>query len=323
LTQRILVAVLIGLAAASLHYFKPGSNGGPSDFSTVWYGSSFIGKGLNPYSLVGPHRVIDLPSPVFYPAPALVAVLPLTVLSAEHAGVVFVFISAALLAFGATRESWYLLPLFPSVPFLTSARLGQWSMLMTAALYIPVIAALAICKPQASIPVVAASTEKKTWLAGGVGGSVLLVLSFILMPAWPTEWMKLLRSAEYFRAPIMTIVGVPIAAVLIRWRRPEAWLIFTAACLPQTWYPYNALILLAVAATYREACVLSLISSAGWFVTYAFFAGAWRSAETQLVMQYALILFGYLPATFVVLRRPGSGPSPLWLQWLMPARSRA
>ena len=93
--------------------------------------------------------------------------------------------------------------------------------------------------------------------------------------------------------------------------------------MPQTWYPYNALILLVVAATYREACVLSLISSAGWFVTYGFFAGEWRSAETQLVMQYALILFGYFPATFVVLRRPNSGPSPLWLQWLMRARPRA
>ena len=321
--QRILVAILIGLFAASLHYFKPGGNGGLSDFSTVWYGSSLIAKGLDPYSMVGPHRIIDLPSPVFYPAPALVAVLPLTVFSVEHAGVVFVFISAALLAFGVTRESWYLLPLFPSVPFLTSARLGQWSMLMTAALYIPTIAALAICKPQASIPVVAASTKTKTWLAAALGGGVLIALSFILLPGWPVEWMKVLHSAEYFRAPILTIVGAPVAAVLLRWRNPEAWLIFTAACLPQTWYPYNALILLVVAATYREACMLSLISSAGWLVTYAFFAGEWRSAETQLVMQHALILFGYFPAAFLVLRRPGSGPSPLWIQWLIRARSRA
>lgn len=315
--QRIVVALIIGLVAASLHYFKPGGSGGLSDFSTLWYGSSFLVKGLNPYSMIGPHRVIDLPSPVFYPAPALVAVLPLTVFSVEHAGVVFVFISAALLAYGATREGWYLLPLFPSVPFLTSARLGQWSMLMTAALYVPWIAALGICKPQASIPVLAASTERKTWLAAALGGGLLLAVSFILMPAWPAEWMKLLRSSDYFRAPIMTVIGMPVALILLRWKRPEAWLVFTAACLPQTWYPYNSLILIAVAATYREACALSLISSAGWFATYAFFAGDWRSAETQLVMQYASVLFGYFPATFVVLRRPASGPSPLWLESLM------
>jgi hypothetical protein len=87
--------------------------------------------------MIGPDKLIDLPSPVFYPAPALVAMIPFTALPVRLAGALFVFVSAALLAFGATRDGWHMLPLFPSVAFMTSSRLGQVSAFMCAALYIP------------------------------------------------------------------------------------------------------------------------------------------------------------------------------------------
>jgi hypothetical protein len=84
--------------------------------------------------------------------------------------------------------------------------------------------------------------------------------------------------------------------------------------MPQTWYPYNALILLVVAYTYREACVLSLVSSAAWLIAYAFFVGEWRSEQTQRVLTLVLIGFCYLPAVIVVLRRPNHGTPPIWLK---------
>ena len=310
---------MIGTAAAAIHYFRPGGYR-LSDFSVVWYASSFLARGLDPYALVGPHLQVDLPSPVFYPAPALVAAIPLTFLSPDIAGATFIFLSAALLAFGATRDSWYLLPIFPSLPFLTSARLGQWSIILTAAAFIPALAVLSIAKPQASLPIIMASKKRATWIAAVIGGIVLFAVSFVLLPSWPAEWLRLVRSTEYFRPPIASLPGPLIALVLLRWRRPEAWLVFISASMPQTWYPYNCLVLLLVASTYREACLLSILSSAGWLFTLAFQSAVWRGEETRRAMQVTMLLVGYLPVVVLILRRPNLGPMPVWLRWALPRR---
>jgi hypothetical protein len=194
---------------------------------------------------------------------------------------------------------------------------------MCAALFIPAIAFFSVMKPQASIPILGASKKSRVWIIAFAGGLLLAAVSFALLPDWASEWWTTLQRADYFRPPIMTLAGSLIAFVLLRWRRPEAWLIFLAACLPQTWYPYNGLILLTVAFTYREAAVLSLVSSFGWLITYAWFVGEWRAPETRAVMQSVLIAFGYLPAVIMVLRRSNTGPEPFWIAWLMNRRARA
>lgn len=319
--QRIAVATVIGCIATAMHYSGTGNNGGLSDFSILWHGSRALLTGSDPYLVIGPNRPVNLPSPVFYPAPALVAAAPFIVFPMRVAGAVFVFVSAWLLAFGVTRTGWQLLPIFPSVAFMTSSRLGQWSTIIAASLYIPVLASLAVVKPQASLPILSASTRWRTYLYAAIGGVVLTAIAFALLPGWPASWMSSLGSTDYFRPPLSTIAGALIALVLLRWRRPEAWLVFTAACLPQTWYPYNGLILLTVARTYREASVLSLVSSMGWLAAYAWFIGEWRSAETRVVMQNVLIAFGYLPAVIAILRRPNEGPNPVWMSWLLRKRA--
>lgn len=312
--QRAVVALIIGLAAAAMHYIRPGPSG-PSDFTALWHGAKLLLAGNDPYSMIGPGKTINLPSPLYYPAPALVAVVPLTMLPQEVASAAFVFLSSALLAFGATRDGWQLLPIFPSVAFMTSARLGQWSIIMTAVLFLPPLAFLAAAKPQASLPVLASATKRSTWLAALAGGFVLIAVSLILFPAWPLAWWSLLGKSEYFSPPLFTLRGLPIALVLIRWRRPEAWLVLIAACLPQTWYPYNGLILLAIARTFMEASLLSLTASVGGLAAYAFLPGEWRSQERRLAFQSILIAFSYLPATIAVLRRPNVGPGPLWIRY--------
>jgi len=319
--QRIGIAVIIGSLAGAVHYFRPGGYQ-LSDFSVVWYASSALARGVDPYTLIGPHLQVDLPSPVFYPGPALVAAIPLTLFRVEFAGALFVFLSAAILAFAVTRESWFLLPIFPSLPFLTSARLGQWSILFTAAVFLPSVAAFSIAKPQASLPAIVASTRRTTWLAAIAGGMLLFTVSLILLPSWPVEWFRLIRTTQYFTPPIASIVGAPIAFVLLRWRRPETWLVFTSACMPQTWYPYNCLILLVVASTYREACALSLLSSAGWLVTLALFSAEWRGVHTRNAMQLAMLAVGYLPVVILILRRPNVGPPPFVLAWISESKRR-
>lgn len=314
--RRLAVALLIGVAAAAVHYFRAAEQGGVSDFTALWHGARFLLEGQNPYPLIGPGRTIGTPSPVYYPVTAFVASLPLTVLPFLWAGTVFIFASAFLLAYGATKDGWHRLPIFPSIAFLTSAQVGQWSILTTAALFIPALAFLTAAKPQAYLPVVAASPERSTYVAAAMGAAVLIAISLLMMPWWPAEWWGLLRTSEYFVAPISRFGGPAIGLVLLRWRRPEAWLVFIAACLPQTWYPYNGLLLLAIAASYREACALSLVSSAGWLLTYLYLPGEMRAPETRVAWSGILIATGYLPAVIAVLRRPNEGPTPLWLGWL-------
>lgn len=307
------VAVLIATCAAVVHYFRAADYGGVSDFTTLWYGARFLSWGLDPYKLVGPHLTIGTASALYYPAPALVAVIPFTVLPFHLAGTLFVFISSFLLGYSTTHDGWQRLPIFPSLVFVNSAQLGQWSIIIAAAVFLPLLNFLAIVKPQSSLPVLGSATKRTALVSAAVGAIVLLVVSFALVPHWLTSWWSVINSTDYFHPPIATFGGAPIALVLLRWRRPEAWLIFLAACTPQTWYPYNGLLLLLVAATYREACVLSLVSSAGWLLSYAFLVGGWRSDETRYVLFNVLIALGYLPATILVLRMRNDVGSPLWL----------
>ena len=310
--QRIAVALVLAVAAGALHYFRAGERGGLSDFSQLWYGASMLIDGRNPYLLIGPHRLINMPTPLFYPATAFVAVMPLTLFPFHAAGAVFIFLSTLLLAWGATADGWHRLPLFPSVAFLTSAQLGQWSILMTAAVFIPAVALVAVAKPQSSLAIVGSSPRRLAFVASVVGGIILLVVSFMLMPEWPREWWRMLGTTDYFVAPIARTGGLVIALVLLRWKRSEAWLVFIAACLPQTWYPYNGLLLLVVASTYREACTLSLISSAVWMVVYLFIPGEMRSPATRELWGTVLVASSYLPAVLLILRRPNEGQGPWW-----------
>lgn len=310
---RVIASVAIGLFAAALHYFKPGDNGGLSDFSLIWYGSKLLLHGQNPYVLIGPHLQIDLPSHLYYPAPALVAGIPFTLLPVGIAGAAFVFLSAGFLTYGITSDGWYRLPLLFSVSFFTAARLGQWSILFTAAVFLPILAVFAIAKPQASLPVLAGARTRSTFTFAVVGALFLVALSFLFLPTWVPDWAGRLSSAGYFRAPLMSVMGLPIAIVLLRWRRAEAWLVFISACVPQTWYPYNGLVLMAVASTYREASVLSLTSSVAWLIAYMALPGDSRSIETQAMFRGVLIAFCYMPAVIVVLRRPHDGYRPAWM----------
>jgi len=321
--QRIVVALVIAAVAASMHFFVPSGPRSPSDFSPLWHGAKALLSGSDPYLLIGPHKAIDLPSAVNYPAPALLLVSPFTLLPEVLAGTAFVFISSALLAFGVTRSGWQLLPIFPSIVFTTSARIGQWSIIMTAAVFIPLLAFVACAKPTASLPVVGSSSHRRTIVAAALGLAVLTVISLAILPSWPAHWMSVLQGADYFKPPILSLRGAAIALVLLRWRREEAWLVFIAACMPQTWYPYNGLILFAVARTYTEASFLSLISSAGWLVCYQYFVGEFRAEDTRFAMQSFLIAFGYLPAVILVLQRPNIGSGPIWLNWALRRFSRA
>lgn len=223
------------------------------------------------------------------------------------------WIATFLLAYGMTRHSWHLLPLFASYSFASSASLAQWSLIFTAAVFLPWLGFLTVAKPQAGIPVVPGSQSSTMLKAALIGAVILTAISVALLPSWPREWLGLVRDAEHIRPPITRLGGVLVLLVLLRWRRWEAWLVLTMAVMPATWGWYNVLILLTVPATWHEAVALSLASTAGVMLGDYIIPPVKTMDQFDRFTGAVMVFSAYLPAVLVVLRRPNEGAMPTWL----------
>jgi hypothetical protein len=283
-----------------------------TDFTLSWFGAKAVLEGRNPYALVGPGLEYDYEYELLYPATALVAAVPFTVLSNRGASITFVAVATFLLVYGITAGSWHRLPMLASAAFVESVHAAQWSIVLTAALFIPWLAVLSAAKPQTAFPVLAASTRRASLIAAAIGAVVLLALSFLLLPGWVSDWWPLARSAEHIRAPLMGPVGFLILPVLLRWRRWEAWLVFASACMPQTFMWYSALILLATAVSYHEALVLSVVSTIGFGLTLL--AIEQNPPRLPQVMWTIYLCTTFLPVVVAILRRPNKGELPAWTE---------
>jgi hypothetical protein len=323
LRSRLIVATAIGAIGAFLIHFQYGLLPNfHTDFGMAWYGASALAHGHDPYSLIGPGRAFDYEWPLIYPATALVAVMPLMTLSEHVAATIFVAVSSFLLAFGVTRNGWHLLPLFATEAYANSARLGQWSILLTSFLFFPWVGFVLSAKPQTAIPLLLAAQSRKALVFALIGAVILTGISLALFPRWPLAWIEGVRNARFMDPPITRFGGFLVLLALVRWRRPEAWLIVALACMPQAWGWYNTLPLFTIPATWRESVAMAVVATAG-----AWIAGAPIHQVASLAELYdwigTLIVFSvYLPATILVLRRPNSGPSPAWL-WFLPRRNHS
>jgi hypothetical protein len=308
---RLIVAVSFAtLAAAILLREYRQQPDFKSDFGIVWFAAKSMLAGSDPYQLVGPGKTFELGTPLLYPGTAFVPVIPFTFVPEKTASLAFVFLSTFLLAYGITARSWHLLPMFVTEAFASSARLAQWSLVLTAALFIPALGALSFVKPQNGLPVVVGTPSHMTFRAAIVGAILFTAVSLVLLPSWPATWVHLLGTAHHMGAPVGRLGGVFTLLVLLRWRRWEAWLMLALVCVPQTWGWYNALMLFVIPATWREACVLAIVSSVG-AVLGGYLIGPVDSLEA---FQGALMVAtAYLPATIIVLRRPNEGAMPAWL----------
>lgn len=308
--QRIVVALCAGVLGGLLHYVRSrGQANFHADFGEVWFGANALLHGADPYGLVGPGRVFDFEWGLLYPGTALVVGLPFTALSEQSATYAFVFISSLLLAYGISRDSWHRLPIFATEAFASSAQLAQWSIVLTAALFIPWLAFLTVAKPQAGIPVLAVSSRQSLKTAA-IGGAALLVISLVLLPTWPLEWLHEVRATGQLRAPVFRFGGFLVLLLLLRWRRPESWLILTMAFMPQSWGWYNVLMLFAIPATFVEASLLALLSTGGAIALPYVVRSATTPESFYSAAAAVLVCSSYLPAVFIVLRRPNRGDPP-------------
>lgn len=179
----------------------------------------------NPYT--------DLPNIFFsvpYPLTAGVFALPFVVFNDHLASTLFLSVSVALMAtviVQRTGQPWRLMMLF-SAPFIAVLKFAQWSPLIVAAWYIPILAPLmAVIKPQIALPVAINRMSKIGILIAGC----LVLISLVIYPAWPVCWLKLSGDYEYF-IPILLSGGFLLALSVLKWRHERARLLAGMAVLP-------------------------------------------------------------------------------------------
>lgn len=317
--RRLIFATALALICAVSVYLTQRSPNSATDFDQIWLATREMLSGNNPYQLIGPGLKHELEYLLPYPATAFVAAIPVAGLSREVASSVFVALSVFLLAYGSSRDSWHRVPMFASFAFFDSVFGAQWTIILAAAWFLPWLSALTIVKPQSGLPIVAGSRSRVAILSAFGGGAFLLAVSLYYLPSWPRDWTQSIRAASHIRSPLVSGMGPLFFALLLRWRRPEAWLVLATAILPQTFMWYSALVLLLVASTYREAVFLSLVSSVGAIIVIAITKGG-ELHELYGLAWSIYLMTTFLPAIAVIFLLPNVGEGPAWLAGL---RSRS
>jgi len=306
-TRRQRLAVSAIVAALSAVFVSNTYKAAPeyhSDFGIAWFGGRAMLDGRDPYQVIGPGREFDIKWAPLYPATAMVAGMPFAALTEKLATMGFVAISVFLLAYGITRDGWHLMPLFATEPFASSARLGQWSILVTAAYFLPWLGFLTLAKPQAFLPILVASRSRTPFLFASIGGVALLLISLAFLPSWPAAWLDAMKSTSHMSPPIARPGGFLILLLLFKWRRPETWLVIVMACIPQTWGWYNALPLLAVARTLIESCGLAIVVTIGALAALLVTPTVTSADAFHAWLGSLVVLAVYLPVVVLILLRP-------------------
>lgn len=322
---RAVVALLVGVWAVLLMLGFGAVTHRPTDFDVVWHGARLFVDGQDPWLLIGPGRRVDWPSPLYYPAPALLALAPLGALPLAIARALFVGGSAALLAWAVTRDAWWRLLVFVSVPFLHAAVSGQWSVLVAAAFFLWPLGVLAVLKPTVGLATVAASLSARAYLVAAGGGAVLLAASFAIAPDWLSAWRAATGLAPHMSAPVAhwRVGGPLVLLALLRWRRPEARWLVALACVPQSTVPYEAVYHMVMPASRVAALAMTVLSYAAGYAHYRIVQVATSTQHLQYLAGDALVLFFYLPTLAMVLRRPNEGALPRWLSRVAARLTRA
>ena len=307
--RNVLVSLGVAALAAAYVVFRGASNPTVSDFDQLWHAARALMMGLDPYEYVGPTGVFAWDY-LFYPLPAILLVSPLALLPLLAARACFAAISAGLLSFVFVRDQPVRLLLFLSAPFLIAIGRGQFAPLLVATAYLPLISWLGLAKPNIAVAIWLGSKYPRLgFIAGVIGGAVLVAISFIIYPGWVATWLEMLsRKNQSTSLPILGQGGFLIALALLRWRRPEARLLFGLGILPQTPGLYDTVPLFLVPRGFRETCTLAITGNLAMLLLVI----APGLTVDEIGPQYGprVMLWSslcmYLPCLVMILRRPNA-----------------
>lgn len=281
--RRFILSALFGLAAALFCRFillRIHQNAG--DFQWAIHLARRLLDHQNPY---------DTPLEQ-YPLPAALFALPFLRLQPETAAGLFYGIGTFLLSLGLTRKNFLRLRAFFAYPFWAGLLTAQWSTLIAASAFFPLLLPATMAKPQVGLPVFLTRLTRRGLIACVVVGA----LSLIVLPQWPRLWLDQAHNYEHF-IPILIFPGPILLLALFRYHDRDAWLLLLAAIMPQRWF-FDAFTLWLIPKTRREFLPTIFLS---WV------PGFWRwyhlPADFTEVGR-AAVLFLYLPMLAIVLLRP-------------------
>lgn len=294
---RLLVALAVGLAAGLIAFLLHRRPGFWPDYVFPWSAARHLLAGRDPYQALPGGLPEPFESPLLYPLTTVLAAVPTAALSLPAAGAVMIAVSASLLTFSLSRAGWSRLWMLASAPFVVAVNLGQWSPLIAVAALEPALGFLATLKPNLGLAVFAYRPTLKMV----VGSAALLLVSVMVLPRWPIEWLHAVRSLPGHPAPILAYRGLGLFLVLaaIRWRTPEGRLLLVSACVPQLLLFADQLPLLLVARTKRELMAMTALSQVAFVIWFAFNGSG--TPDVLAAIPYVLGLI-YLPALVIVLR---------------------
>jgi len=297
----MMVAGIIGLVTGLFSWFMASRQGAVPDVTYLHTAARIFLDGGNPYAVIGTAATADagLGEPLYYPFPAVLLLVPLARLTTAAACGVVMGVSAALLAFLITRRDLWRVHVFASASFVMAASLSQLTPLLMAMAFLPAAGFLAAIKPNLGLALFTYRPSRQAV----IGSLLVVVISLVLLPTWPRDWLQSLRSdigtLHVHRIPLLAPGGFLLGTALLAWRRAEARLVLMLSVVPQAMFFYDQLPLWLVPRTRGESIALTALSQAAVVFWYL------RLAPGDLVVPAAspyVVVLLYLPALVLLLR---------------------
>jgi hypothetical protein len=228
---------------------------------------------------------------------------------------VFFGVGCGLLAFAVTKDAWTRLLIFAAAPIWHAVLIAQITPLLVGAAFYPAAWGLLTAKPNIALPLLAMQVTRRQIVFGVVSCTVILAITFTLRPTWPLSWYQTIRSNPYatqYRAPVLSVWGLVLWLPLLRWRRPEARLVFLMACMPQNFVFYEQLPLMLVPQSRGELMLLAVTSQIASMLANTGH-GDLSFLERNVLAEPYVIVGMYLPAILLIMLRRNDGYMPPWI----------
>lgn len=278
--------------------------GWTTDWHVFWTAGHAVVTGNDPYAAVRALQT-TFRYPLFYPGPALLLLAPFGLLPSQVAWLVWGAVTGGLFGLAAGRQGRGLWVGALSACFAEAVTFGQWVPLLIAAAILPWLSGALVVKP---------SIGAALWLwrpnrSAVMGGMALLLLSLLVVPGWPADWIAALRQTNHV-PPILKPWGWLLLLAAIRWRTAEGRLLLALACFPQTTSLYESLPLFLVCRQRWDAYLLAVLSHVAAFFQHQFYSAPGQVLETVIANRWPVFLVTlWLPALIMVLR-PARSPDP-------------
>lgn len=273
-----------------------------SDLDAVILGARSLWRGTDPYRDSWEWTSPGWPWPLTYPAPALIAALPLAPLPMVMGRAVFVALSVSFLALALTREKWWPMLLLCSGSVVHAVTVAQWGPLLTAGSLLPGMGWVLACKPNLGLSLWLGSRDWLTARRIALQVAAAAIVGTIVLPGWIRGFADGVGHSPHISL-LLRPFGWVLLLALLCWRDPAARLVLALAAVPQAASFADSVPLLLVARTRGEAIVMTGASLAG-YVLWSVSATPRGTYEAIVAHGWPFVLVGgYLPALCVVLRR--------------------